>query len=96
MKHTITWCDNVTGEVEIKFRDVVKTTLDENEFKPIPPFKRVYWKYISSIHREYLFIPNKYRPNSYLFNFIFYWQILIHFRLYQIYFNKDNFINTYG
>lgn len=43
MKHTLTWCDDVTGKVDIKYRKVINTTLDENEVKPIPPFKRVYW-----------------------------------------------------
>jgi succinate dehydrogenase (ubiquinone) flavoprotein subunit len=42
MKHTLTWTNNTDGKVEIKYRDVIKTTLDENEFKPVPPFKRVY------------------------------------------------------
>ncbi|KAL9542090.1 succinate dehydrogenase flavoprotein subunit [Mucor bainieri] len=42
MKHTLTWQDQDTGNVSIKYRHVTDTTLDENECKPVPPFARVY------------------------------------------------------
>ncbi|TFY68337.1 hypothetical protein EVG20_g3599 [Dentipellis fragilis] len=43
MKHTLTWQQDVTSpEVDIKYRKVISTTLDENECKSVPPFKRVY------------------------------------------------------
>ncbi|KAI0320177.1 succinate dehydrogenase [Amylostereum chailletii] len=43
MKHTLTWQRDVNSpEVDIKYRGVIATTLDENECKPVPPFKRVY------------------------------------------------------
>ncbi len=43
MKHTLTWQRDVTKpEVEIKYRKVIHNTLDENECKSVPPFKRVY------------------------------------------------------
>jgi len=34
--------DPKTGKVTIGYRDVVKHTLDEKEFAPVPPAKRVY------------------------------------------------------
>jgi hypothetical protein len=34
--------DQKSGDIDITYRDVVKTTLDENEFPPVPPMKRVY------------------------------------------------------
>ncbi|OCH89094.1 succinate dehydrogenase [Obba rivulosa] len=43
MKHTLTWQHDVNSpEVDIKYRGVISNTLDENECKPVPPFKRVY------------------------------------------------------
>jgi succinate dehydrogenase (ubiquinone) flavoprotein subunit len=43
MKHTLTWQrDANSPEVDIGYRRVIGTTLDENECKPVPPFKRVY------------------------------------------------------
>ena len=42
MKHTLTTIDSQTGKVDIKYRNVINTTLDENEFPAIPPMKRVY------------------------------------------------------
>ena len=43
MKHTLTWQkDSTSPEVDIKYRGVIATTLDEAECKPVPPFKRVY------------------------------------------------------
>ena len=43
MKHTLTWLrDHGKPDVEIQYRGVIDTTLDENECKPVPPFKRVY------------------------------------------------------
>jgi len=42
MKHTLTWISDLhSGQVDIKYRDVVHTTLDD-EFQTIPPAKRVY------------------------------------------------------
>ncbi|KAK4178673.1 succinate flavoprotein subunit [Triangularia setosa] len=41
MKHTLTW-QKPHGKVDLKYRRVIGTTLDENECKPVPPFKRVY------------------------------------------------------
>jgi succinate dehydrogenase (ubiquinone) flavoprotein subunit len=43
MKHTLSWQkDADKPDVELKYRGVIATTLDENECKPVPPFKRVY------------------------------------------------------
>ncbi|WFD29074.1 succinate dehydrogenase [Malassezia sp. CBS 17886] len=42
MKHTLSWFDEETGKVTIKYRGVISTTLDENECKSVPPFKRSY------------------------------------------------------
>ncbi|KAI8147906.1 succinate dehydrogenase flavoprotein subunit 1 [Fennellomyces sp. T-0311] len=42
MKHTLSWQNQETGEVTLKYRKVTDTTLDENECKPIPPVARVY------------------------------------------------------
>ncbi|KAI0637422.1 succinate dehydrogenase [Trametes polyzona] len=43
MKHTLTWQHDVESpEVDIKYRNVIHNTLDENECKSVPPFKRVY------------------------------------------------------
>jgi len=43
MKHTLTFQPDVNEpDVEIQYRGVIGTTLDENECKAVPPFKRVY------------------------------------------------------
>ncbi|KAL2124741.1 hypothetical protein VTJ04DRAFT_1106 [Mycothermus thermophilus] len=42
MKHTLSWQKEPHGKVELKYRRVIDTTLDENECKPVPPVKRVY------------------------------------------------------
>ncbi|CDO68875.1 hypothetical protein BN946_scf185000.g18 [Trametes cinnabarina] len=43
MKHTLTWQRNVESpDVDLKYRRVISETLDENECKSVPPFKRVY------------------------------------------------------
>ncbi|KAJ0267595.1 hypothetical protein COL922a_014880, partial [Colletotrichum nupharicola] len=42
MKHTLTWQKKPHGKVDLGYRSVVHTTLDEAECKPVPPFKRVY------------------------------------------------------
>ncbi|PHH50350.1 putative succinate dehydrogenase [ubiquinone] flavoprotein subunit, mitochondrial [Ceratocystis fimbriata CBS 114723] len=42
MKHTLSWQKDPHGKVDLKYRNVISTTLDENECKPVPPFKRVY------------------------------------------------------
>ncbi|PWN46667.1 succinate dehydrogenase [Violaceomyces palustris] len=43
MKHTLSWQDPAKGEkVKLDYRGVISTTLDANECKPVPPFKRQY------------------------------------------------------
>ncbi|KAH9915808.1 succinate dehydrogenase [Epithele typhae] len=43
MKHSLTWQHDVNSpEVDLKYRKVIHTTLDESECKSVPPFKRVY------------------------------------------------------
>ncbi|KAF6765157.1 succinate dehydrogenase flavo protein subunit [Ephemerocybe angulata] len=43
MKHTLSFQhDPESPDVELRYRRVIDTTLDENECKPVPPFKRVY------------------------------------------------------
>ncbi|KAI9263324.1 succinate dehydrogenase flavoprotein subunit 1 [Phascolomyces articulosus] len=42
MKHTLSWQNQETGEVTLKYRKVTDTTLDKNECKPVPPVARVY------------------------------------------------------
>ncbi|PPR03533.1 hypothetical protein CVT24_007019 [Panaeolus cyanescens] len=43
MKHTLSFQpDPESPDVVLKYRGVIDTTLDENECKPVPPFKRVY------------------------------------------------------
>ncbi|KAG0705874.1 succinate dehydrogenase [Suillus ampliporus] len=43
MKHTLTVQDNVNSpDVALKYRRVIGNTLDENECKAVPPFKRTY------------------------------------------------------
>lgn len=42
MKHTLTWQKEAHGKVDLKYRAVEANTLDEQECKPVPPFKRVY------------------------------------------------------
>jgi len=43
MKHTLTWQrDAGLPDVDITYRGVIANTLDENECKHVPPFKRVY------------------------------------------------------
>jgi len=42
MKHSLTWQKKPQGKVEIGYRAVVGHTLDENECKAVPPFKRTY------------------------------------------------------
>jgi len=42
MKHTLSWMPQYNSKVEIKYRPVISTTMDESEQKPIPPAKRVY------------------------------------------------------
>ncbi|RIB02910.1 succinate dehydrogenase flavo protein subunit 1 [Gigaspora rosea] len=42
LKHTLSWQDNQTGEVKLKYRAVTQKTLDENECASIPPKARVY------------------------------------------------------
>jgi len=41
MMHTMTYLDDPTKKPEIRFRDVIHDTLDE-EVQTIPPFKRTY------------------------------------------------------
>lgn len=43
MKHTLSFQHDINSpDVELKYRKVIGTTLDENECKAVPPFKRVY------------------------------------------------------
>ena len=42
MKHTLTWQKEAHGKVDLSYRAVENKTLDENECKSVPPFKRVY------------------------------------------------------
>lgn len=42
MKHSLTFQKIPQGKTDITYRDVVNHTLDENECKSVPPFKRVY------------------------------------------------------
>lgn len=43
MKHTLSFqADTESPDVDLQYRGVIATTLDENECKPVPPFKRVY------------------------------------------------------
>lgn len=43
MKHTLSFQPDIsTPDVVLKYRKVIDKTLDENECKPVPPFKRVY------------------------------------------------------
>ncbi|KAJ1882340.1 succinate dehydrogenase flavoprotein subunit, partial [Kickxella alabastrina] len=42
MKHSLSYQADVDKPVELKYRSVVANTLDENECKAVPPFKRVY------------------------------------------------------
>lgn len=42
MKHTLTWQKKPHGKIDLDYRAVEAKTLDENECKAVPPFKRVY------------------------------------------------------
>ncbi|TVY18542.1 putative succinate dehydrogenase [ubiquinone] flavoprotein subunit [Lachnellula arida] len=42
MKHTLSFQKKPHGKTDLTYRAVVGTTLDENECKAVPPFKRVY------------------------------------------------------
>lgn len=43
MKHTLSFQhDPESPKVDLQYRKVISTTLDENECKAVPPFKRVY------------------------------------------------------
>ncbi|KAF1911596.1 succinate dehydrogenase flavo protein-like protein subunit [Ampelomyces quisqualis] len=42
MKHTLSWQKQPHSAVDLGYRKVVGTTLDENECKAVPPFKRTY------------------------------------------------------
>lgn len=42
MKHTLSKIKNVEDDVELTYRRVIKTTLDNSEVEPVPPMKRVY------------------------------------------------------
>lgn len=41
-KHTLSCQTGFGEEVKLDYRDVIRTTLDENDCKPVPPAKRVY------------------------------------------------------
>lgn len=41
MKHTLSFQhDPASPKVDLTYREVISTTLDEAECKPVPPFKR--------------------------------------------------------
>jgi succinate dehydrogenase (ubiquinone) flavoprotein subunit len=42
MKHTLSWQEKAGDSVELAYRKVISTTLDEAECKSVPPAKRVY------------------------------------------------------
>ncbi|KAE8351320.1 FAD binding domain-containing protein [Aspergillus coremiiformis] len=42
MKHTLTWQKTPHSKIDLGYRAVEHNTLDENECKSVPPFKRVY------------------------------------------------------
>ena len=42
MKHTLSFQKQPHGKVELSYRRVIGTTLDEKECAAVPPFKRVY------------------------------------------------------
>lgn len=43
MKHTLTTLkDQNSPKVDLSYRGVIANTLDENECKAVPPFKRTY------------------------------------------------------
>ena len=42
MKHSVTWQKNVGDDVKVGYRNVVMTTLDEEECKSVPPMSRSY------------------------------------------------------
>ncbi|KAI1639467.1 succinate flavoprotein subunit [Biscogniauxia mediterranea] len=42
MKHTLTFQKKPHSKIDISYRKVIGTTLDEAECKPVPPFKRTY------------------------------------------------------
>lgn len=42
MKHSLTFQKEPHGKVDLSYRKVVGTTLDEAECAAVPPFKRVY------------------------------------------------------
>lgn len=42
MKHTLSWQKKPHSKVELGYREVTSHTLDENECKAVPPFKRTY------------------------------------------------------
>ena len=42
MKHTLSWHDEPSFATKLAYRKVIKTTLDENECKAVPPMKLVY------------------------------------------------------
>jgi len=41
LRHTLSFQNPKTGEVTLKYRAVIGTTLDEAECKAVPPAKRV-------------------------------------------------------
>ena len=42
MKHTLSFHDIKTGKVDLVYRPVISTTLDQEECASVPPAKRVY------------------------------------------------------
>jgi len=48
-RHTLSFQKEAAGPVELSYRRVIATTLDENECKPVPPFKRYDFPQLASI-----------------------------------------------
>lgn len=42
MKHTLSYHDIDSGKVDLEYRPVISSTLDEKEAKSVPPVARVY------------------------------------------------------
>ncbi|PVU97371.1 hypothetical protein BB561_000589 [Smittium simulii] len=42
MKHTLSFNKSIYDEVDLKYRDIIYDTLDQNECESVPPAKRVY------------------------------------------------------
>lgn len=54
MKHTLSFHKDITDSTRLSYREVMSTTLDENEMKAIPPFKRTCASLFLSLTRSSL------------------------------------------